>query len=80
MDNASTLQALNPSNVVRAYVGKPGCACGCRGTYYSNADNSAMVTKVLRTLQANEEIVTADCNWMEARIKGKDYVIYLSDE
>jgi hypothetical protein len=27
------LQALTVDDLVKSYSGKPGCACGCRGTY-----------------------------------------------
>lgn len=30
---APIVGALEPSDVRRAYSGKPGCGCGCRGTY-----------------------------------------------
>ena len=40
------------------------------------------ITKILRTIQANEEIAVADalCDWIEVRIGGKDYVAYLTDK
>jgi hypothetical protein len=30
------IQSITPDMVVRAYVGKPGCMCGCKGKYYRN--------------------------------------------
>lgn len=69
------LQELTPAMVKRGYVGKPGCACGCKGKYYESG--SLMVTKILRTIQANENLVTDEGGWLEARVGGKDYVVYL---
>ena len=62
--------------VKRAYVGKPGCACGCKGKYY---ESGSMVTKILRTIQANETIATDGGGWLEARVGGKDFVVYLDE-
>ena len=62
--------------VNRAYVGKPGCACGCKGNYY---ESGSMVTKILRTIQANETIATEAGGWLKARVGGKDYVVYLDE-
>lgn len=52
------IQEINPSQVVRAYTGKVGCMCGCKGKYYAAASddvsavNPIMVTRILRTIQA----------------------------
>ena len=71
------VQEINPSQVVRAYKGKIGCMCGCKGKYYEPGDR--MVTKVLREIQANEEAVEYDTagEWIAARIGGKEHCIYL---
>lgn len=74
MDN---IQELTPAMVKRGYVGKPGCACGCKGKYYESG--SLMVTKILRTIQANETIATDGGVYIEARVGGKDYVVYLDE-
>ena len=72
------IQDITPSQVKRAYKGKPGCMCGCNGKYY---DSGAMVTKILRTIQANEEAVEVDPagTWVAARIGGKEHCVYLAD-
>jgi hypothetical protein len=53
------IQEITPSQIVRAYSGKIGCMCGCKGKYYTSvADgthsdtNPGMVTRILRTIQA----------------------------
>jgi hypothetical protein len=78
MDKAMSIQDITLDHVTRAYRGKPGCACGCKGKYYEPGANRAMVAKVLRTIQANEEIARSVGNWVEARVGGKVYVVYFS--
>jgi len=80
------LQDLTPSMVKRAYFGKPGCMCGCRGKYYTTASNkdhdsvnAAMVTKILRTIQANENLLESGDSYFAAQVGGKEYVVYLTD-
>lgn len=73
------IQEITPSQVVRAYVGRAGaCACGCSGKHYE-ADDLAMRTKVLRTIQANEDRVEVDSDWVSVQIKGKEYVAFFTE-
>ena len=74
---AEVLQTLVPAEVLRAYAGRPGCMCGCRGRYVTtpvaraeaevdgsldDADVSETeVTRVLRLVQAA---------WCEAGAEG----------
>jgi hypothetical protein len=54
MDKATALEIiaqLSQTDVARAYSGKPGCACGCNGTYVDNKDNPKQVRNVIRKLQ-----------------------------
>jgi hypothetical protein len=71
-------QEITPAQVQRAYKGKIGCMCGCKGKYFE--PGSAMATKVLRAIQANEELAEFDPkgDWIAARIGGKEHCIYLS--
>ncbi|NBT35942.1 MAG: hypothetical protein EBT03_10485 [Betaproteobacteria bacterium] len=73
------VQALTPNQIVRAYKGKIGCMCGCKGQYWTPEQSKAMVTKILRTIQANEEVVEVDDGgeWVAARIAGKEHCVYL---
>lgn len=51
-------RTIPTQHIVRAYAGRPGCACGCKGTYYcasAESDesegatyNPGMVTKIAR--------------------------------
>ena len=47
---------IERDKVVKAYSGKPGCCCGCRGKYYrsgASASQDAQVTKIVSLLNAN---------------------------
>jgi len=79
------IQSISPSQVVKAYVGKVGCMCGCKGKYYGHVDgpevdrvDPKMVTKILRTIQANEEKTDVDGDILAYEDKGKSWVVYLT--
>jgi hypothetical protein len=38
---------LTIADIVRVYSGKPGCGCGCRGTY---SETKAQKTRILNTV------------------------------
>ena len=87
---ALALVALTPDRVERVYSGRPGCMCGCRGSYrysrrHAPADaergdvNDAQVRKVLATLQANVEHVEADEDCFHADINGRRFVVFVSE-
>lgn len=40
---------INPESIVRVYSGKPGCGCGCRGTYWDDARNIRRIVKILNS-------------------------------
>lgn len=40
-------EPINPETVYRVYTGKPGCGCGCRGTYWEDARNIRRVVKAI---------------------------------
>jgi hypothetical protein len=53
------IQEITPSQIVRAYSGKVGCMCGCKGKYYTSVadgthsmENPGMVTRILHIIQA----------------------------
>lgn len=39
------VKGLTPTDILTAYSGKPGCACGCRGTYVVTQENRAEAEK-----------------------------------
>lgn len=45
--NTRALAALD-AGVTRVYSGRPGCACGCRGTYSDSKGQITRVTNILR--------------------------------
>jgi hypothetical protein len=82
------IQDLTPADITRAYSGRQGCMCGCKGKYYVSKAveddapsivNPGMVTKVLRTIQANEEAANmeADGSCVYLDLGGRSYVAYL---
>ena len=79
------IQDVAPSQVVKAYVGKVGCMCGCKGKYYGHAAgveidkvDPKMVTKILRTIQANEDKAEVDGDILAYEANGKSWVVYLT--
>ena len=81
------IQEITPSQIVRAYSGKVGCMCGCKGKYYTfdangtdGAVNPGMVTRILRTIQAAPpEKIELDANYIAWVKGGRQYVAYLTD-
>jgi hypothetical protein len=83
------IQTLTANDIVSVYSGKPGeCCCGCKGTHYRSSSSplestiktsDTMVLKVLRGMQANEELVQVDEGhiWMELR--GRLFIAYLKE-
>ena len=55
--------------------------CGCRGQYWTPEQSKAMVTKVLRIVQANEDLAEVDPagEWVAVRLGGKEHCVYLAD-
>lgn len=79
------IQDVAPSQVVKAYVGKVGCMCGCKGKYYGHTAGAEidrvdpkMVTKILRTIQANEDKAEVDGDILVYEANGKSWVVYLA--
>ena len=48
--DSKTLQALTVEQVISAYSGTPGCACGCRGKHYKAEDGSKAMVQIRRIL------------------------------
>lgn len=55
------LPRVRREDVLRAYSGKTGCMCGCRGRYYTRGEvapecgeeNTAMVTRIVNAINAS---------------------------
>jgi hypothetical protein len=82
------LQDLTPADVQSAYVGRVHtCCCGCAGTHYDSSEpgfgdsDRAMLLKILRTVQANEENLNSDGPrvW-SANVGKKVFIVYLRED
>ena len=62
-------QAVN-----RVYSGRPGCMCGCRGSYSSAR---GQVTRVLNIMAANADRVVVDDNMLTLDLDNRSYTAYL---
>jgi len=47
------LNDIRISDIRRVYSGRPGCGCGCRGTYYEAGHN--MVKRIYRILSKSPD-------------------------
>ena len=76
---APGIQDITPAMVARAYRGRPGCCCGCRGKYFEKG--SREIVKVLRLIQANESSMDGDnCPGIySAIVGGKQLIVYLPE-
>jgi hypothetical protein len=67
-----------PRSPVRAYSGKPGCACGCRGKYY-DAETKAgamMITKLLAAAAERGVEIDDGGSYRWAEIDGRVYALH----
>ena len=80
------LAATEPSRVVSYYTGRPGCACGCRGTHRDvipgkPAAVKRLLTMLRKRLEGEEWIVedfgAFDDGWW-VDVGARTYIIYFS--
>jgi hypothetical protein len=38
---------INPTKIQEVYSGRPGCGCGCQGTYYQDKKNINRIVKLM---------------------------------
>lgn len=50
------MNAIQLQDVLCVYVGKPGCACGCRGKYFYTKQNQELGTKDRGYEVGNDEV------------------------
>lgn len=72
---------LNGKKVTRVYSGKPGCACGCRGTYWDadNPKHARQVTRVTNIIHRSTMLgikTTIDDEFIVVEDGGRVYVAY----
>jgi hypothetical protein len=71
---------IGPTEVVRVYSGRPGCACGCRGKYFEDQRN---ITRIVKIFNQNFEKITwfDGCNFCQLDIsENRTYAIYFAKE
>ena len=51
---AAILAALVPANITQVYSGRPGCGCGCKGTYWSRGPMLAKTLNALKAVPADD--------------------------
>jgi hypothetical protein len=59
--------------VLRSYRGRPGCGCGCRGTYSTTKRAVTMRTKFINELIGHEHLNMSDV-WSAYGDNGEDVV------
>ena len=45
---------IDPATIVRVYSGKPGCGCGCRGKYWTDARN---IKRIVGQMNASQGVM-----------------------
>ena len=87
------IQSITSSQVRRAYIGKVGCMCGCKGKYFVSAETGAehdqwstvnpkKVLEALRQVQlaaATGKEVEVDPQWISFDSGGRRWCCYLAD-
>jgi hypothetical protein len=73
------IKSLNPTDFVKAYSGRHGCCCGCRGTYYEVGTKSgdAMVRAVIKKINAADpKSVDIGPNYIAIENKTRQWILY----
>ena len=75
MLNTASLKDLTTSDFVKAYSGRHGCACGCRGKYYDAGDK--MVARILKKIQASDPSkVDVGPNYVAVDSETRQWILY----
>lgn len=61
------VSTIDYAKIDRVYSGKPGCMCGCRGTYSSN---KGQITRVINKMKAIEK----------PKLLQDGYIVYVSED
>ena len=72
---------IDRSKVVRAYSGKSGCMCGCKGTYNTDETSKGTVTKIVNKLNESPNtkyLAEANCFYLDEN--GRNLVVYVDPE
>lgn len=68
------IATLTPADMVRAYSGRRGCGCGCRGSYHDGG--TAVATRILNTLKAHADEAIAFPNGYAYETPTHNYWVY----
>lgn len=72
------LGGLDPERVARVYSGRPGCGCGCKGKYWSDARNIKRVVRLMKENAPHAERLDFDEKDGVAAVEGdRFYWAYL---
>ena len=44
---------IDRSTITKVYSGRPGCGCGCRGRYYTDARN---ITRIVNAMNKRDDV------------------------
>jgi len=78
MSNRISISALKTvSEIKRVYSGKPGCACGCRGTYYPNNSDDTPTNNDLRMFAKVKKIFESNLDKVYSWEDSKDKFVAL---
>jgi hypothetical protein len=68
---------LDATKVTRVYSGKPGCACGCKGSYSRNPKTIRLIVKKMNAIFAADPEQAQKTNERIARTDTRQYFAYL---
>ncbi len=74
-DNTTpSIFSVKPEQITRIYSGRPGCGCGCRGTYIT--DNPDAFARKLKFFQRNADKVKVN----PGRFGDNEHIFYIEHE
>lgn len=51
---------IDPATITKVYSGKPGCGCGCKGKYFTDARNITRVVDFINAAAATGAVKVHD--------------------
>ena len=59
MEQTKVTQPIDIATIKRVYSGKPGCGCGCRGQYWTDARNIKRVVNIMNSRLDEVRVMTS---------------------
>jgi hypothetical protein len=79
IDPVAIIRALPPAVVKSVYSGRPGCACGCRGTHSESARSVAIVLGKVKALCSHPDVdVHFDNDHIALETASRLYIVSLN--